>query len=91
MRAAEHLAEPLQRQLRAVGDFGARDEPFEQAQPLRAVDEDGTVKRTADGTSDQTLSDIYLRNEFPPPGKSKAPRPGNLSREIRRSYRNPRR
>jgi hypothetical protein len=35
------------------------------------------MKRTSDGSSDLTLSDIYLRNEFPPPGKAKAARPGD--------------
>jgi hypothetical protein len=30
---AEDVSEPLQRQLRAVGDFGAADEPFEQSYP----------------------------------------------------------
>jgi hypothetical protein len=47
------------------------------SQALRAVNEDGAVKRTADGVSDHTLSDVYLRSEFPPPGKAKAARPGN--------------
>ncbi len=33
MAEAEDLSEPLQRQLRAVGDFSAADEPFEQSYP----------------------------------------------------------
>lgn len=53
-----------------------RDYEKSPSQALRAVNEDGAVKRTADGLSDHTLSDVYLRNEFPPPGKAKSVRPG---------------
>jgi hypothetical protein len=58
----------------ALLDFEANG--FEVKTALRAVDESGQVKRLADG-SDQTVSDIYLRNEFPPPGRAKAVRPGD--------------
>jgi hypothetical protein len=44
---------------------------------IRAVDEDGHVRRLADSSADQTVNDIYLRREFPPPGKAKAARPGD--------------
>jgi hypothetical protein len=44
---------------------------------IRAVDENGEVKRLKDGSADQTVNDIYLRNEFPPPGKAKAASPGD--------------
>ncbi|MGO7580648.1 hypothetical protein ACC699_38995, partial [Rhizobium ruizarguesonis] len=39
--------------------------------------EAGNVKQLADGSADQTVNDVYLRTEFPPPGKAKAPRPGD--------------
>jgi hypothetical protein len=44
---------------------------------IRAVDETGEVKRLKDSSGDQTVNDIYLRNEFPPPGKAKAASPGD--------------
>ena len=44
---------------------------------IRAVDEDGQVKRLADDSADQAVNDIYLRNEFPPLGKVKAAAPGD--------------
>ncbi|RWC37466.1 MAG: hypothetical protein EOS28_32570 [Mesorhizobium sp.] len=67
----------MRRSLHGVRQLGQALHDFEQARPLRAVDEDGQVKRTLEGSSDQTLSDIYLRNEFPPHGKAKAARPGD--------------
>ena len=63
---------------RAFANSAKRCETSSKQRPLlRAVDENGEVKRTSDGCSDQVLSDIYLRNEFPPPGKAKAARPGD--------------
>ncbi|MBB3999757.1 hypothetical protein [Aureimonas pseudogalii] len=50
---------------------------YEEGSPPRAVDEDGEVKRLSDDSADQTVSDIYLRNDFPPRGKMKAKRPGD--------------
>ncbi|WP_202633009.1 hypothetical protein [Bradyrhizobium sp. LCT2] len=76
-RTPGEVLDAMRRSLHGVRQLGQALQDFEQSQPPRAVDEDGRVKRTSDGSSDQTLSDIYLRNEFPPPGKAKAARPGN--------------
>ncbi|WP_354200100.1 hypothetical protein [Bradyrhizobium sp. JR4.1] len=43
---------------------------------IRAADEDGNVRSLDGGAGDQMVNDIYLRGEFPPPGKARAPRPG---------------
>lgn len=55
----------------ALRDFG-RD-----GQQIRAVDEDGEVKQRDDGSGEQTVSDPYLRAQFPAPGKARAPRSGD--------------
>jgi hypothetical protein len=60
--------------------FQALDD-FANGKQLRAVDEDGHVKKQADG-ADQNINDIYLRSEFPPAGKARAPRPGNTPLEV---------
>jgi hypothetical protein len=44
--------------------------------PIRAVAEDGTLAIDEDG-KEQIVNDTLLRGEFPSPGKSKAPRPGD--------------
>ncbi len=44
---------------------------------IRAVDEEGVVRKISNSAADQTVSDIYLRNEFPPAGKAKAAKPGD--------------
>ena len=55
----------------ALRDFGS------DGQQVRAVDEDGQVKKLTDGSGDQMVNDTYLRTQFPPPGKARAPRPGD--------------
>jgi hypothetical protein len=42
----------------------------------RAVDENGNIKLLPDGSGELMINDVYLRGEFPPPGKARAPRPG---------------
>lgn len=54
-------------------------------QRIRAVDESGEIKRGADGSTDQLVKDEYLRGEFPPPGKARAPRPDDTPIDL---YRN---
>jgi hypothetical protein len=76
-RTPGEVLDAMRRSLQGVRQLGQALQDFERSGPLRAVDENGEVKRTSDGSSDQTLSDIYLRNEFPPPGKAKAARPGD--------------
>jgi hypothetical protein len=43
---------------------------------IRAVDEDGNIRRLEHDAGDLMVNDVYLRGEFPPPGKARAPRPG---------------
>lgn len=78
-RTPGEVLDAMRRSPHGVRQLGQALRDYEQSpsQPLRAVNEDGAVKRAADGSSDQTLSDVYLRNEFPPPGKVKAIRPGD--------------
>ena len=76
-RTPGEVLDAMRRCLHGVRQLGQALNDFEHSRPLRAVDENGEVKRTLEGSSDQTLSDIYLRNEFPAHGKAKAARPGD--------------
>lgn len=76
-RTPGEILDTMRRSPHGVLQLGQALKDFEDNVALRAVDETGTVKRLSDGTADQTVSDIYLRNEFPPPGKAKAARPGD--------------
>src|SRR5262249_8055659 len=50
---------------RALTDFAAGD-------PIRAVDENGAVKQRPNALGDLTVSDVYLREQFPAKGKASA-------------------
>ena len=62
--------------VQVLRDFAADD------QPIRAVDDSGQIKRLTDGSGDQLVNDVYLRGEFPPPGKARAPRPGDTPIDV---------
>jgi hypothetical protein len=70
MRRTTHGVYQLAQALRDFGPDG---------QQIRAVDEDGQVRKLTDGSGDQMVSDGYLRGQFPPPGKARAPRPGETA------------
>ncbi|MER2536206.1 MAG: hypothetical protein ABTQ31_13705 [Rhizobiaceae bacterium] len=76
-RTPGEILDTMRRSIHGVHQLGRALVDFETSTPLRAVDENGEVKRLSDGSSEQTVSDVYLRNEFPPPGKAKAARPGD--------------
>jgi hypothetical protein len=63
----------------ALRDFAA------DGQQIRAVGDNGDVKKLTDGSGDQLVNDVYLRGEFPPPGKARAPRLGDTPIDIYQS------
>jgi hypothetical protein len=75
-RTPGEVLDTMRRSAHGVHQLGQALRDYEAGTAIRAVDEIGTPKRLANG-SEQTVSDILLRNEFPPPGKAKAARPGD--------------
>lgn len=76
-RTPGEVLDTMRRSTQGIYQLGQALRDFEEGSPLRVVDDDGAVRRLADGSADQTVSDIFLRNEFPPPGKAKSARPGD--------------
>jgi len=76
-RTPGEILDTMRRSLHGVHQLGQALRDFDDGPLLRAVDEQGQVKRLADDSADQVVSDIYLRHEFPPPGKAKAARAGD--------------
>ena len=50
-------------------------------QQIRAVDE-SQIKKLSEGSGDQMVNDAYLRSEFPPPGTTRAHRPGKTPIDL---------
>jgi len=44
---------------------------------IRAVDENGEIRQLSDKSGEQMVTDNFLRSEYPPAGKARAPRPGD--------------
>ena len=44
---------------------------------LYAVGDEGQALQLEDGSGERTVNDIFLRSEYPPPGKAKSKRPGD--------------
>jgi hypothetical protein len=77
-RTPGEVLDAMRRSVQGIHQLGQALRDFGDDLPaIRAVDEDGRVKRLADDSADQAINDIYLRNEFPPLGKVKAARPGD--------------
>ena len=55
---------------------------FKSGRPIRAVDENGEIRKRADGSGDLIVTDFYLREEFPPPGKVRARSAGITPSEL---------
>ncbi len=76
-RTPGEILDTMRRSVHGVHQLAQALRDFEDGPVLRAVDEQGQVRRLADGSADQMVSDVYLRHEFPPPGKAKAMRAGD--------------
>ena len=66
----------MRRTIQGVHQLTQSLSDFASNKSLRAVDENGNIKMLPDGHGELMINDVYLRGEFPPPGKARAPRPG---------------
>lgn len=76
-RTPGEVLDAMRRTVHGVHQLGQALQDYAAQRSIRAVDEDGLVKVLDDGTGELMVNDIYLRGEFPPPGKARAPRPGD--------------
>lgn len=75
-RTPGELLDTMRREPHGVLQLGQALKDFSIGDHLRAVDEDGAVRSLPNQVEPLLISDLLLRNEFPPPGKAKASRPG---------------
>jgi len=76
-RIAGEVLEAMRHSVQGIAQLGQALKDFSVGRTIRSVDEDGNLKPTADGTGFATVDDVYLRTEFPPPGKTKGVRTGD--------------
>lgn len=78
-RTPGEVLDAMRRSIQGVHQLGQALQDYAEQRPIRAVSEDGQVKVLEDGTGELMVNDIYLRGEFPPPGRARAPRPGDTA------------
>jgi hypothetical protein len=75
-RTPGEVLDAMRQTVQGVYQLGQALRDFAEDRPIRAVDDDGTIKVHSDA-DEQMVNDIYLRGEFPPAGKARARRPGD--------------
>jgi hypothetical protein len=75
------VLDAMRRTVQGVHQLAQALRDFTAGQHIRAVDENGAIKKRADATGDLVVSDAYLRQEFPPPGKARARSGGTMPTE----------
>lgn len=76
-RTPGEVLDAMRRKPQGIRQLGQALADYAEGIDIRAVGDDGEVRRLEDGSADQVLSDVWLRNEYPPAGKAKAARPGD--------------
>jgi len=76
------VLDAMRRGIQGVQQLGQALRDFQSGPHIRAVNEDGQIKKLPDGSTDQTVNDVYLRGEFPPAGRAKARRAGTTPTDL---------
>jgi hypothetical protein len=81
-RTPAEVLDVMRRSVQGVHQLAQALRDFAAGQQFtRAVDENGAIKKRADGAGDLIVTDTYLRNEFPPLGKVRARSGGSMPAE----------
>jgi hypothetical protein len=80
-RTPGEVLDALRRTAQGIHQLAQSLRDFGDNRNIRAVNEDGSVRRLADDSGDQVVSDVFLREEYPPPGKGRAKRTGDTPTE----------
>lgn len=81
-RTPAEVLDSMRQTVQGVHQLAQALKDFKTETPIRAVDETGELKLLPDGSGAQLVNDVFLRQEFPPPGKAKARRPGSTPADV---------
>lgn len=73
------VLDAMRRTHQGVIQLGRSIDDFDAGRTLSAVDEQGKLIEASDGSGSRVINDLYLRREFPPPGKAKVPHTGDTA------------
>ena len=85
-RTPAEVLDRMRQTVQGVLQLGQALDDHAAGRPIRAVDASGTLISLSDGSGDLPVNDVYLRNEFPPPGKVRpSARPGDTPTAVLRA------
>lgn len=76
-RTPGEVLDAMRRNPQGVRQLAQALRDYSDGVAIRAVGEDGAVRMLQGSEEEQVVSDVWLRNEYPPAGKAKAARPGD--------------
>jgi hypothetical protein len=80
-RVPGEVLDTMRRSFQGVYQLAQALTDFAAGEPIRAVDGIGAVKERPNGLGDLIISDVYLREQFPAPGKARARSGGTTPNE----------
>ncbi len=80
-RTPSEILDTMRRRPLGIKQLAQALRDYRTDRPIRAVDDDGKVKQRPDGEGPQFVTDVYLRDTFPPKGKVRAKRNGSTPME----------
>ena len=81
-RMPGEVLDAMRRKAQGIYQLAQALRDFSADRPIQAVDEAGNVRARSDGSGNQTVTDVYLRDEFPPAGKVRARSSGATPTEV---------
>jgi hypothetical protein len=80
-RTPGEVLDAMRRTIQGVHQLAQALRDFAEDRHIRAVNEDGSIRKLFDRSGDQLVTDVFLRDEFPPPGKGRTKRTGDTPTE----------
>ena len=81
-RTPGEVLDAIRRSSQGVRQLAQAVKDFAEERHIRVVNEDGSFRKLADGSGDQLVTDVFLRDEYPAPGKGRAKRTGDTPTEL---------
>jgi hypothetical protein len=75
------VLDAMRRSLHGVYQLAQALRDFAAGDPIRAVDENGAIKERPNGHGNLIVTDVYLREQYPAPGKARARSGGSTPNE----------
>jgi hypothetical protein len=81
-RTPGEVLDAMRRTIQGVHQLAQAMRDFAEDRHIRVVNEDGSFRRLSNGAGDQLVTDVFLRDEYPAPGKGRAKRIGDTPTEL---------